>query len=204
MKKFISLILFGLIVSVTTYAAPVLVKMETNRGDIILELDQDKAPLSVDNFVKYAEDGYYEGTIFHRVISSFMIQGGGFDQDLIRKTTREAIQNEAENGLKNNRGTIAMARLPQPHSATAQFFINVQDNPALDFTGKANGRTWGYAVFGKVVQGMDVVDEIRFTQTGANPPFPRDVPIKTMLIKSVTVIDELPEVPVKPEPAVTQ
>ena len=118
-----------------------------------------------------------------------MIQGGGFDKDLARKTTNEPIQNEASNGLKNKRGTIAMARLPDPHSATAQFFINVKDNPALDYTGDQNGRTWGYAVFGHVIEGMDAVDEIRYTQTGPNPPFRSDVPIKTMLIEKVTVVN---------------
>lgn len=193
MKKHLLLLLIGLMTSLSVLAAPVLVKMETNRGDIILELDQDKAPLTVANFLKYVNDGYYTGTIFHRVISSFMIQGGGFDEELTRKNTREPIQNEASNGLKNARGTIAMARMNAPHSATAQFFINVQDNISLDHTGQHNSQTWGYAVFGKVVQGIEVVDEIRFTQTGPNPPFRRDVPIKTMLIKNVSVIDKLPE-----------
>lgn len=194
MKKLtlISLLFLGLITSLSAFAAPVLVNMETNRGDIIIELYPDKAPLTVANFLKYVEDGYYTDTIFHRVISSFMIQGGGFDEELTRKTTRETIQNEASNGLKNLRGTIAMARLGAPHSATAQFFINVQDNPSLDYTSQDNGRTWGYAVFGKVVQGLDVVDEIRFTPTGPNPPFRSDVPIKTMLIKSVKVISAIP------------
>ena len=192
MKKILSFALIGLFTSIPAFAAPVLVKMETNRGDIIIELDQDKAPISVANFLQYAKDGYYNDTIFHRVISTFMIQGGGFDEELTRKSTREAIQNEASNGLKNLRGTIAMARTGAPHSATSQFFINVQDNQSLDFTSENNGRTWGYAVFGKVVKGMDVVDEIRFTPTGPNPPFRSDVPIKTMLIKSVTVIDVLP------------
>ncbi len=191
MKKILALLL--LCTGLTAFAAPVLIKMETNRGDIVLELYADKAPLSVANFVQYVKEGYYDGTIFHRVISTFMIQGGGFDEDLVRKITRDPIKNEASNGLKNLRGTIAMARLPSPHSATGQFFINVQDNPSLDFTSEDNGRTWGYAVFGKVVQGLDVVDEIRFTQTGPNPPFPSDVPIKTMLIKKVSVIDKMPE-----------
>ena len=197
----ISLLCIGLICSLSALAAPVYVKMETNRGDIILELNQDKAPLSVANFVQYATDGYYNGTIFHRVIPTFMIQGGGFDEELTRKITREPIQNEANNGLKNARGTIAMARLPTPHSATSQFFINVQDNLSLDYTGEQNGRTWGYAVFGKVIQGLEVVDEIRFTQTGPNPPFNRDVPIKTMLIKKVSILDKAPEAPVTTEQA---
>ncbi|VAW40182.1 Peptidyl-prolyl cis-trans isomerase PpiA precursor [hydrothermal vent metagenome] len=196
MKKLIPIVLLciGLISSLPISAKSVYIKMETNRGNIILELDQDKAPLSVANFVKYAQDGFYDGTIFHRVISTFMIQGGGFDADLTRKTTREPIQNEATNGLKNSRGTIAMARMNAQHSATSQFFINVQDNPALDYISKENSRTWGYAVFGKVIDGMDVVDEIRFTETGPNPPFRSDVPIKTMLIKKVSVLDKAPEV----------
>lgn len=192
MKKLtLLLIAVGLLTTLSTIAAPVKVKMETNRGDIILELDSEKAPISVANFLSYAKSGFYDGTIFHRVISNFMIQGGGYDEELVRKKTKEPIQNEASNGLKNKRGTIAMARLPDPHSATAQFFINVQDNNPLDYTGDQNGRTWGYAVFGRVIEGMDVVDEIRFSQTGPRPPnFRSDVPIKTMLIKSVTVINE--------------
>jgi len=192
-KHTIFLLAIGLMASVLSFAAPVTIKMETNRGDIILELDPAKAPISVENFLKYTKSGYYDGTVFHRVISNFMIQGGGFDEDLVRKTTNEPIQNEASNGLKNMRGTIAMARLPDPHSATAQFFINVKDNPALDYTGDQNGRTWGYAVFGKVVEGIEVVDEIRFTQTGPNPPFRSDVPIKTMMIKKVSVVSDTPE-----------
>ena len=180
--------------SLSSIAEMTYIKMETNRGNIYLELDQDKAPLSVANFVDYAKSGYYKDTIFHRVISSFMIQGGGFDQDLQRKQTKAPIKNEASNGLKNLRGTIAMARTNAPHSGTSQFFINVVDNPALDFTGEENGRTWGYAVFGNVIYGMDVVDEIRFAPTGANPPFRSDVPIKTMLIKDVIVLDGPPNI----------
>lgn len=194
MKKRLSLLFIGLLSSITVFATPVFIKMETNRGDIILELDPDKAPLSVANFVQYANDGFYDGTLFHRVISTFMIQGGGYNEELTLKVTRGGIQNEASNGLKNLRGTIAMARYNTPHSASSQFFINVQDNRSLDYTGEQNGRTWGYAVFGKVIQGMDVVDEIRFTQTGPNPPFPSDFPIKTMSIKSVKVIDKPPTI----------
>lgn len=191
MKKLtLLLLIISLIATSHSIAAPVKVKMETNRGDIILELNSEKAPLSVANFLSYAESGFYDKTIFHRVISNFMIQGGGFTEELERKETKEPIQNEASNGLKNNRGTISMARLPSPHSATAQFFINVKDNPALDHTGEQNGRTWGYAVFGKVIEGMDVVDEIRYTQTGPNPPLRSDVPIKTMRIEKVSVIKE--------------
>ena len=201
MKKItvITLLFIGLAYSLSTLAEPVYVKLETNRGDIILELDQDKAPLSVANFVSYAKDGYYDNTIFHRVISTFMIQGGGYDEDLSKKSTNAPIQNEASNGLKNIRGSIAMARLNSPHSATSQFFINVQDNPSLDYTGSQTGRTWGYAVFGQVIQGLDVVDEIRFTLTGPNPPFRSDVPIKTMLIKKVSILDKAPEAAVSPE-----
>lgn len=193
MKKILPLLLLGLLSSLTAFSAPVLIKMETNRGDIILELNSEKAPISVANFVQYAKEGHYNGTIFHRVMSNFMIQGGGFDVDLLRKKTKEPIQNEASNGLKNLNGTIAMARMGAPHSATTQFYINVQDNPSLDYTAEDTSRTWGYAVFGKVVQGMDVVKEIRFAATSVNPPF-QNMPIKTMLIKKVSVIKELPAV----------
>ncbi|MEZ5471748.1 MAG: peptidylprolyl isomerase [Marinicella sp.] len=169
-----------------------MVKMQTSEGDIYLELDNDKAPKTVENFLSYANEGFYNGTIFHRVISTFMIQGGGFTEDLERKPTKDPIANEANNGLKNLRGTIAMARLPDPHSATAQFFINVQDNAALNFTGEHNTNTWGYAVFGKVVQGMDVVDEIRFKPTSGRMPFRKDVPIENVVIKSVEVVESIP------------
>ncbi|MCX7544759.1 peptidylprolyl isomerase [Marinicella sp. S6413] len=168
------------------------VKMQTSEGDIFLKLYDDKAPKSVANFVQYINDDFYDGTIFHRVISSFMIQGGGFTEDLQRKSPRGPIENEATNELKNNRGTIAMARTGDPHSATSQFFINVQDNAALNFTGKQNTNTWGYAVFGEVVKGMDVVDEIRFKPTGGKPPFRQDVPLENVVIEDVTIITELP------------
>ncbi len=189
-KILCTLLLGSLFTSLASLAKPVYVKMITNRGEIELELNQEKAPLSVANFVQYAKDGFYDGTIFHRVISNFMIQGGGFDEDLTRKTTREPIKNEADNGLKNLKGTIAMARLNIPDSATSQFFINVQDNPALDHTGKENSHAWGYAVFGKVTKGMDVVNTIRLTATSANPPFRSNVPIKTMRIEKVLVSDK--------------
>ena len=168
------------------------VKMSTSEGDIYLELYNDKAPLSVENFLQYANDGYYEGTVFHRVISTFMVQGGGFTADLERKKTRPPVKNEANAELKNLRGTIAMARTSDPHSATSQFFINVQDNPALNHTGQQNTRTWGYAVFGEVIKGMDVVDEIRFKPTGAKLPFRKDVPLETVIINSVEVLKEKP------------
>ena len=169
-------------------AEPVKVLMKTSKGDIQLELYPEKAPLSVENFSNYASSGFYDGTIFHRVISSFMIQGGGFTQDMQKKTTGEPVQNEASNGLSNKRGTIAMARTNHPHSATAQFFINVQDNMNLDYTGESNSRTWGYAVFGKVTSGMEVVDEIRFVQTTSKPPF-RDVPVEPVIIEKVSIIE---------------
>ena len=160
--------------------------MKTSMGEIHLELYPARAPKSVENFVRYAEDGFYDGTIFHRVISHFMIQGGGFTPEMQKKATGDPIQNEANNGLSNMRGTIAMARMPQPHSATAQFFINVQNNMNLDYRGESN---WGYAVFGKVTQGMDVVDDIRYVPTTSKPPF-SDVPAEPVIIESVTIVED--------------
>ena len=160
--------------------------MKTSKGEIRLELYPDKAPATVANFVAYAKDGFYDGTIFHRVIGNFMIQGGGFTPDMQRKGTREPITNESNNGLSNRRGTIAMARLPQPHSATSQFFINVQNNMNLDHKGDDG---WGYAVFGRVSEGMDVVDDIRFVQTAIKAPF-RDVPVEPVIIESVTIVED--------------
>lgn len=170
-----------------------LIKMETSEGDVYLELYDDKAPLTVANFLAYTNEGFYKGTIFHRVISDYVIQGGGFTESMEEKLTKSPIKNEANNGLKNLKGTIAMARFPNPHSATAQFFINVQDNPKLNHTGEQNNKSWGYAVFGQVVQGMDVINEIRLTTTTGKLPFRKDVPIKNIVIKSVTVVDQLPE-----------
>lgn len=165
---------------------PVQAVIETSLGDIRLELYADKAPASVENFVRYAEEGFYDETIFHRVISHFMIQGGGFTADMQKKPTHEPIPNESQNGLSNRRGTIAMARLPQPHSATSQFFINVQNNMNLDHQG---GNQWGYAVFGRVVEGMDVVDDIRFVQTTTQAPF-SDVPVEPVIIETVTILED--------------
>ena len=162
------------------------VKMETNMGDILLALDEEKAPETVRNFVQYAEDGFYDGTIFHRVIDGFMIQGGGFTESYERKPTRAPIQNEADNGLKNTRGSIAMARTNDPHSATAQFFINVKDNHFLDYPGQDG---WGYAVFGEVAEGMDIVDEIRQVDTGPGGPFPKDAPQTPVVINKMTIIN---------------
>ena len=164
------------------------VTIHTSKGAITLDLYPQQAPASVENFLQYAADGYYDGTIFHRVISHFMIQGGGFTADMTKKTPREPITNEADNGLKNARGTIAMARTSNPHSATSQFFINVQDNVPLDNTGTDSTRAWGYAVFGKVVEGMEVVDDIRFVETGIVNGM-RDVPTEAIVIERVEVIE---------------
>jgi cyclophilin family peptidyl-prolyl cis-trans isomerase len=163
--------------------------IHTSLGDIEVELFSEQAPVSVENFIGYAESGAYDGTIFHRVISHFMIQGGGFTPDMVKKPTGEPIRNEANNGLSNTRGTIAMARTNDPHSATTQFFINTQDNIPLNYTGEDNSRTWGYAVFGKVTSGMDVVDEIRFVETTTKPPY-SDVPVEPVIIESVEILND--------------
>lgn len=162
-----------------------MITLHTNYGDIVLELDFEKAPKTAANFKQYAEDGFYDGTIFHRVIDGFMVQGGGFTEDFTQKETREQIQNEADNGLQNLTGTVAMARTNDPHSATAQFFINVKDNSFLNHSGKtANG--WGYCVFGKVSEGMDVVNKIKGVKTGSKG-FHQDVPKEAVIIQKVTV-----------------
>jgi peptidyl-prolyl cis-trans isomerase B (cyclophilin B) len=166
----------------------VTVRMETSQGVITLELDGDKAPETVANFVEYAQAGFYDGTIFHRVIPGFMIQGGGFDTAMKQKTTRAPIKNEADNGLKNTTGTIAMARTGDPHSATAQFFINVKDNGFLDHTAPTP-QGWGYAVFGKVTDGMDVVRSIETVKTG-NRAGHQDVPLDPVVINKVTVEED--------------
>ena len=167
-------------------ASKVLIK--TSAGDMTVELYPDKSPKSVENFLTYVNAGFYDGTIFHRVIDNFMIQGGGFTRELRQKPTRPAIANEAKNGLSNTRGTLAMARTGDPNSATAQFFINVVDNPRLDFTSEANGATWGYTVFGKVIQGLDVVDKIKAVPTGPQGPFKSDVPTTPVVIEKISVI----------------
>lgn len=173
------------------------VRISTNMGDIVLELDREKAPKSVENFLNYVQEGFYDGTIFHRVIDGFMVQGGGFTQDFQKKSTRAPIGNEANNGLKNLNGTIAMARTNDPHSATAQFFINVADNGFLDHR-SPTPRGWGYAVFGKVVEGMDVVNKIRKTPTGSGGPFRTDVPLTPVIMEKVTVGDAKPGMPMTP------
>ena len=162
------------------------VLLKTNHGDITLELDAAKAPKSVANFLAYVKSGHYDGTIFHRVIDNFMIQGGGMTAGMKQKSTLDQIENEANNGLKNDRGTIAMARTSDPHSATAQFFINVNDNDFLNHTAPTP-QGWGYAVFGKVSNGMDVVDKIRKVKTG-NAGYHQDVPTEDVVIEKASVI----------------
>jgi len=165
----------------------VYVKLSTSMGDIFLELDNEKAPVSTANFLAYVEKGHYDGTVFHRVIDNFMIQGGGFTADLKQKPTDKPIKNEWKNGLKNVKGSIAMARLGrQPDSATAQFFINVKDNPFLDEARDGAG----YAVFGKVVAGMDVVGKIKAVKTAPKPPLPSDVPVETVSITKAAKVTE--------------
>jgi peptidyl-prolyl cis-trans isomerase A (cyclophilin A)/peptidyl-prolyl cis-trans isomerase B (cyclophilin B) len=167
-------------------AAEPQVDLKTGAGTIRLELYPAKAPKTVANFLQYVKDGHYDGTLFHRVIDGFMIQGGGFDPSYKQKATRDPIQNEAKNGLKNDLGTIAMARTSAPHSASAQFFINVKNNDFLNAAAAQDG--WGYAVFGKVVSGMDVVTKIAATPTGAGGPFRSDVPRAAVVIQSATVV----------------
>jgi peptidyl-prolyl cis-trans isomerase B (cyclophilin B) len=162
------------------------VKLTTNHGDILIELDAAKAPLSVANFLSYVRSGHYDGTIFHRVIKGFMIQGGGFDAGMSQKPTEAAIQNEANNGLKNAKYTLAMARTNAPHSATAQFFINTVDNGFLDFKSESPSG-WGYAVFGKVVEGQDIVDKIEKVRTGRSGGH-ADVPVEAVVIEKATEV----------------
>ncbi len=163
------------------------VKLHTNYGDLIIELDAEKSPKTVENFLTYVKEGFYDGTIFHRVINNFMVQGGGFDADMKQKQTHAAVENEANNGLKNDRYTLAMARTSDPHSATAQFFINVADNDFLNFTAPTpNG--WGYTVFGKIIEGTEIVDKIRAVKTG-NKGFHQDVPVEDVVIEKATVVE---------------
>lgn len=162
--------------------------LHTNQGDIRIKLNEEKAPVSSQNFIDYVNDGFYNGTIFHRVIKNFMIQGGGFEAGMQEKDTRNPIENEANNGLSNMRGTLAMARTMVPHSATAQFFINLEDNTFLDHSSET-AEGWGYAVFGEVVEGMDVVDKIRDAATTTRMGH-QDVPVDDMIIESAEVIDD--------------
>ncbi len=189
MKKYIVILVLvfwmGTGLSVADDALP-RVKLTTSQGDVVLELNSAAAPKTVDNFLAYVKDGYYDGAIFHRVIAGFMIQGGGFDAEMKRKSPRPPIVNEADNGLPNRTGTIAMARTADPHSASAQFFINVKDNTFLDHRGKT-AQGWGYCVFGKVVQGMEVVRTIENVPTTSRSGM-RDVPKAPVVIEQATVV----------------
>jgi peptidyl-prolyl cis-trans isomerase B (cyclophilin B) len=162
-----------------------MITLKTNYGDIVIELDHQAAPKTCENFEQYVRDGFYDGTIFHRVINNFMIQGGGFMPDMMQKATREPIENEANNGLKNVAGSIAMARTMAPHSASSQFFINVKDNGFLDYPGQDG---WGYCVFGQVTEGMDVVDKIKEVET-ANKAGHSDVPVEPVIIEKAEISD---------------
>ncbi len=185
-RRLLLLLLIGIngLSSAVFASEPPRVQLQTNYGDITLELYPDRAPQTVANFLQYVNDGFYDGTIFHRVIKDFMIQGGGFDTNYRRKPTGKPIQNEAENGLLNKRGTVAMARMSAPHSATAQFFINVVDNDYLDFKSKTNSG-WGYCVFARVVEGMELVDEISTSPTGPAGPFAQNAPQGLITINTV-------------------
>ena len=184
MLKQITWIAAGLLLSTAALAAPTL-EMKTSQGTIVIELDSEKAPKTVQNFLQYAKDGFYNGTVFHRVMDGFMIQGGGFSAEMAEKPTLAPVENEARNGLKNLRGTIAMARRQDPHSATAQFFINVADNDFLNFK-SPNANGWGYCVFGKVVDGTEIVDRIKAVKT-SNAGFHQDVPKEDVIIERAEV-----------------
>ncbi|MGE6392929.1 MULTISPECIES: peptidylprolyl isomerase [Psychrobacter] len=167
---------------------PPVVELDTNMGAIVIELNEEKAPKTVENFLNYVKSGQYDGTIFHRIIDGFMIQGGGMDAEMNEKPTNAPIENEADNGLKNDKGTIAMARTQDPHSATSQFFINVKDNDFLNHTGK-NMQGWGYTVFGKVTSGMDVIEKMKGVPTGRFGMH-ADVPKEPVVINSATIITQ--------------
>ncbi len=188
MKYFSNLVLLFLsalhLSATVVYAGP-MVKMQTNQGTIVIELNSAKAPKTVENFLAYVQAGFYDNTIFHRVISDFMIQGGGFEVNFGRKSTREPVSNESNNGLNNERGTVAMARTRDPDSANSQFFINLKNNLFLDYS-EVQGT--GYTVFGKVVKGMGVVDKIGLSKTDRGGPFPKDVPQTPMIIEKMTVL----------------
>ena len=189
MKK--HLIAFALLASsaLSALAANPMVELKTTQGDIVVEVFADKAPKSADNFIQYVKDGFYNGTVFHRVIDGFMIQGGGFDADMKQKSTRAPIENEARNGLRNEVGTLAMARTADPHSASSQFFINLVANTALDYPSRDG---WGYAVFGKVVKGLDVVETIAKLPT-ANRGFHQNVPVESVIVNSARVLEPAAE-----------
>jgi len=178
----------ALLASFAAGAANLQVELKTSMGTVVIELDPDKAPLTVDNFLQYVKDRHYDGTAFHRVIPGFMVQGGGYGPDFSEKPTRKPVRNEASNGLRNDVGTIAMARTNDPHSATAQFFINVANNESLNFRYPTQ-EGYGYCVFGKVVKGMDVVNRIVKIPTGTGPGGHRDVPVKPVIIESVRLVE---------------
>ena len=178
------LLAVGLLLSLSAFAANPLVEVKTSQGTLVVEVFADKSPKSAANFLQYVKDGFYNGTVFHRVIDGFMIQGGGFTADMKQKETRAPIENEAKNGLKNSTGTLAMARTGDPHSASAQFFINLKDNGFLDYPGQDG---WGYAVFGKVTQGLDVVQKIAKVNTG-NHGMHQNVPTSPVVIESVKLL----------------
>jgi len=178
----------ALLASFAAGAANPQVELKTSMGTVVIELDPDKAPLTVDNFLQYVKDRHYDGTAFHRVIPGFMVQGGGYGPDFSEKPTRKPVRNEASNGLRNDVGTIAMARTNDPHSATAQFFINVANNESLNFRYPTQ-EGYGYCVFGKVVKGMDVVNRIVKIPTGTGPGGHRDVPVKPVIIESVRLVE---------------
>ncbi len=179
--------LAALVVCTAALAADPQVELKTNLGTITLELYADKAPKTVENFLTYVKDGHFKGTLFHRVINGFMIQGGGFPADFVQKKTRPPVQNEANNGLKNDVGTIAMARTSDPQSATAQFFINHKNNDFLNYTAPTP-QGWGYTVFGKVIKGMDAVNKIAALETGPTGPFQSDVPRKPVIIENARIL----------------
>jgi cyclophilin family peptidyl-prolyl cis-trans isomerase len=181
------LAVIGLLASLNAGAANPQVEMKTSLGTIVLELYPDKAPLTVENFLQYVKDSHYDGTLFHRVIPGFMVQGGGFGPDFKQKSTRNPVKNEAANGLKNATGTISMARTSDPHSASAQFFVNVADNVSLDFRFPTQ-EGYGYTVFGKVVKGMDVVQRIVQVPTGPGPAPHANVPVKPVVIEQARLI----------------
>ena len=188
MKKF--LFLCGLLMTSLSWASDApQVRVNTNMGAFELELNATAAPKTVENFMRYAKEGFYNGTVFHRVIKNFMIQGGGFTQTYMQKSVRTPVPNEAFNGLKNDRGTVAMARTSDPHSATAQFFINTVNNDFLNFRDKST-QGWGYTVFGKVISGMDVVDRIQNVNTGEGGQFDQDVPQPLIFINKIDIIRE--------------
>lgn len=185
-RRFLSIVGVLLIAGCASIAQaePPRVSIKTSMGDIVVELNQEKAPKTVANFLQYVNAGFYSGTIFHRVINGFMIQGGGFDKNMNQKSATTRVENEAKNGLKNDAYTIAMARTSDPHSASSQFFINVKDNDALNYPGSDG---WGYAVFGKVIKGMDVVDKIKSVPT-TNTGMHGNVPVTPIVIESITLI----------------